>query len=754
MLEKHLIKIVEELSLQPRQVAATAVLLEEGGTIPFIARYRKERTGGLDEVQITQVRDRMQELEELDKRRESIVGSLTERNLLTEELKVRIEAAQNLSTLEDLYLPFRPKKRTRATIAKERGLEPLADILWEQNLETDPDKEAAGFVDAAKEVPDVATALAGARDIIAERINDSAEARAALRELYLNKAVLKSKVVFEKESEAAKFKDYFDWSEPVANCPSHRFLAIRRGESEGLLFSRITPSEEEALAALDHLFVKGSYPSAAQVRLASQDCFKRLLGFAMEGEARVFYKKKADEEAIRVFAENLRELLLASPLGQKSVLALDPGFRTGCKLVALDAQGKLLMHEVIYPEKSTRERAEAAEVIKSVVNRFKIEAIAIGNGTASRETESFVRALGLPSSIVIVVVNESGASIYSASDVAREEFPDLDLTVRGSISIGRRLMDPLAELVKIDPKSIGVGQYQHDVDQSALKRSLDDVVISCVNHVGVELNTASTNLLAYVSGLNSRTAQNIVQFRNQNGAFQSREDLLKVPGLGPKAFEQAAGFLRIRNGKHPLDASAVHPERYPVVDRMAQDLGCSVSDLSANPSRAAAIKLDKYITPEVGLPTLQDIIKELAKPGRDPRKQFEVFSFSDEAMKIEDLKPGMKLPGIVTNVAAFGAFIDIGVHQDGLAHISQLSDQFVKAPSDVLKVGQKVMATVLEVDRERKRISLSLKTNPEIGAAPRQRDNSGGGGRNFQNRPQQKAAPQVDWFTAAMNRKN
>ena len=754
MLEKHLIKIVEELSLQPRQVAATAVLLEEGGTIPFIARYRKERTGGLDEVQISQVRDRMQELEELDKRRESIVGSLTERNLLTEELQVRIEAAQNLSTLEDLYLPFRPKKRTRATIAKERGLEPLADILWEQQLETDPDKEAAVFVDAAKEVPDVATALAGARDIIAERINDSAEARAALRELYLNKAVLKSKVVFEKESEAAKFKDYFDWSEPVANCPSHRFLAIRRGESEGLLFSRITPSEEEALAALDHLFVKGSYPSAAQVRLASQDCFKRLLGFAMEGEARVFYKKKADEEAIRVFAENLRELLLASPLGQKSVLALDPGFRTGCKLVALDAQGKLLMHEVIYPEKSARERAEAAEVIKSVVNRFKIEAIAIGNGTASRETESFVRALGLPSSIVIVVVNESGASIYSASDVAREEFPDLDLTVRGSISIGRRLMDPLAELVKIDPKSIGVGQYQHDVDQSALKRSLDDVVISCVNHVGVELNTASTNLLAYVSGLNSRTAQNIVQFRNQNGAFQSREDLLKVPGLGPKAFEQAAGFLRIRNGKQPLDASGVHPERYPVVDRMAQDLGCSVSDLSANPSRAAAIKLDKYITPEVGLPTLQDIIKELAKPGRDPRKQFEVFSFSDEAMKIEDLKPGMKLPGIVTNVAAFGAFIDIGVHQDGLAHISQLSDQFVKAPSDVLKVGQKVMATVLEVDRERKRISLSLKTNPEIGAAPRQRDNSGGGGRNFQNRPQQKAAPQVDWFTAAMNRKN
>jgi uncharacterized protein len=758
MLEKHLIQIVEELQLQPRQVAATAVLLEEGGTVPFIARYRKERTGGLDEVQIANVRDRIQELEELDKRRESILGSLTERKLLTEELQARINAAATLATLEDLYLPFRPKKRTRATIAKERGLEPLAEILFAQALVTDPEKEAAAFVSAEKEVPDVTAALAGARDIIAEIINDSAEARAALRSLYLNKGVLKSKVVFEKEIEAAKFKDYFDWSEPVADCPSHRFLAIRRGESEGLLFSRITPPEEEPLATLDHLFVKGSYPAAAQVRLAAHDCFKRLLGFAMEGEARLFYKKKADEEAIRVFADNLRELLLSSPLGQKSVLALDPGFRTGCKLVALDAQGKLLMHEVVYPEKSPRERAEAAEVIKSVVNRCKIEAIAIGNGTASRETETFVRALGLPPSVMIVVVNEAGASIYSASDVAREEFPDLDLTVRGSISIGRRLMDPLAELVKIDPKSIGVGQYQHDVDQAALKRSLDDTVVSCVNHVGVELNTASTNLLAYVSGLNSRTALNIVQHRNQNGPFKSREELLKVAGLGPKAFEQAAGFLRIRNGLHPLDASAVHPERYPIVDRMAQDLGCSVPELLQNPARRASIKLEKYVTPEVGLPTLQDIVNEIAKPGRDPRKQFEAFAFSDEAVKIQDLKPGMKLPGIVTNVAAFGAFIDVGVHQDGLAHISQLSDQFVKAPSDVVKVGQKVMATVLELDLDRKRISLSLKTNPEIGAAPRGRESgtSGGGGKNFSSaRPQQqKSAPQVDWFTAAMNRKN
>lgn len=755
MLEKHLLQIVQELSLQPRQVAATAVLLEEGATVPFIARYRKERTGELDEVQITNIRDRMQELEELDKRRESILSSLEERKLLTEELKVKIDAAKNLSTLEDLYLPFRPKKRTRATMAKEKGLEPLAEILWEQNANTDPEAEAGPFVSTEKEVPDTAAALAGARDILAERMNDSAEARAALRDLYLNKATLKSKLVFEKEKDAAKFKDYFDWSEPVAQCPSHRFLAIRRGETEGLLFSRITPQEEEALAVLDHLFVKGSHAAAQQVRLAAHDCFKRLLGFAMEGEARVFYKKKADEEAIRVFAENLRELLLASPLGQKITLALDPGFRTGCKLVVLDPQGKLLMNEVIYPEKGARDRAEAAEVIKSVVSRFKIEAIAIGNGTASRETESFIRALGLPAAIPVVVVSESGASIYSASEVAREEFPNLDLTVRGAISIGRRLMDPLAELVKIDPKSIGVGQYQHDVDQSALKRSLDDTVVSCVNHVGVELNTASANLLGYVSGLNSRTAQGIVEFRNQNGPFKSRNELLKVPGLGPKAYEQSAGFLRIRNGAHPLDSSAVHPERYDLVDKMAADLGCSVGELLQNPARRTAIKAEKYITPEVGLPTLQDILKELAKPGRDPRKQFEVFSFSDEAMKIEDLKPGMKLPGIVTNVAAFGAFIDVGVHQDGLAHISQLSDQFVKNPSDVVKVGQKVNATVLEVDFERKRISLSLKTNPELGAQSRGPRDSSGGSRNFQNRPApRQQAPQVDWFTAAMNKKN
>lgn len=751
MLEKHIPILAAELSLNARQVAATAVLLEEGATVPFIARYRKERTGGLDEVQIASIRDRLQQMEELDKRRESILSSLAERNLLAAGLKEKIEAAATLSALEDLYLPFRPKKRTRATIAKEKGLEPLAETLWAQSPQTDPEAEALPFVSAEKEVPDTAAALAGARDILAERISDSAEAREALRRLYREKGILKSKVVSEKESEAGKFKDYFDWSEPVAKCPSHRFLAIRRGETEGMLFSRIVPPEDEALAELDRLFVHGPHPAAAQVRLAAHDSYKRLLGFAMEGEARIFFKKQADEEAIRVFAENLRELLLASPLGQKTVLALDPGFRTGCKLAVLDPQGTLLMHEVVYPEKGARDRAEAAEAVKSIAARHKVEAIAIGNGTASRETEAFIRSLGLPASIAIVVVSESGASVYSASEAAREEFPNLDLTVRGAISIGRRLMDPLAELVKIDPKSIGVGQYQHDVDQPALKRSLDDTVVSCVNHVGVELNTASAHLLAYVSGLNSRSAKGIVDFRATRGPFKSREELLQVPGLGPKAYEQAAGFLRIRDGAHPLDASAVHPERYPLVDRMAADLGCSVGELLRDPARRSAIKPEKYAAAEVGLPTLQDILKELAKPGRDPRKQFEAFSFSEQAMKIQDLKPGMKLPGIVTNVAAFGAFIDVGVHQDGLAHISQLSDQFVKNPADVVKVGQKVNATVLEVDLDRKRIALSLKTNPQPGPKPAPGQPRPAPGQR-QTRPS--PAPATDWFTAALNRKN
>lgn len=756
MIEHHVLKITSELKLQPRQVAATAVLLEEGATVPFIARYRKERTGELDEVQITAIRDRLEQLGELDKRREAILSSLGERNLLTDELKQKISAVETLTTLEDIYLPFRPKKRTRAIIARERGLEPLADLIWEQNASLDPVAEAAAFVDATKEVPDAEAALAGARDIIAERINDDATARAELRQLYLTKGIIKSKLISGKEEEGAKFKDYFDWSEPASASPSHRILAIRRGEAEGFLFSRLTPPEEDALTILSRLFVKGSSPAAKQVLLAVQDCYKRLLGFAMEGEARLFFKKKADEEAIRVFADNLRELLLASPLGQKVVLAIDPGFRTGCKLVLLDKQGKLLANEVVYPEKSASERMEAGQAIISIVKKCGVEAIAIGNGTASRETETFVRKLSLPSSVQIVVVNESGASIYSASEIAREEFPNHDITVRGAVSIGRRLMDPLAELVKLDPKSIGVGQYQHDVDQSALKRSLDDIVISCVNNVGVELNTASKNLLSYVSGLNSRVAAGIVEHRDKNGAFKSRRELLTLSGLGPKAFEQAAGFLRIRGGEHPLDSSAVHPERYPLVDKMAADLGCSVEDLMRDPAKRARIDLKKYVTEDVGLPTLNDILQELAKPGRDPRQQFEAFSFDEGVQKMEDLKPGMKLPGIVTNVTAFGAFVDIGVHQDGLIHISQMSDQFVKSAADVLKVGQRVTATVTEIDLPRKRIALSLKSKPELGAARKPGERSNEGGSRDVKRHSGGSQPfgQVDWFTAAQNKKN
>jgi uncharacterized protein len=768
VIEKHLVQITNELGLQARQVAATAVLLEEGATVPFIARYRKERTGELDEVKITAIRDRLEQLEVLDKRRESILASLEERKLLTEELRIKVETAATLNSLEDIYLPFKPRKRTRATIAKELGLEPLSEILWAQDPSTDPEALAAPYVgnsvtvDAKTSTVDsVAAVLAGARDILAERINDDATARAQLRSLYLNKGVIKSTLISGKEEEGAKFKDYFDWSEPAATAPSHRILAMRRGETEGFLYFRLTPPESEALGTLYSLFVRGNSKASDQVKLACDDCLKRLLGFAMEVEARGFYKKKADEEAIRVFADNLRELLLASPLGQKITLGIDPGFRTGCKVVLLDRQGKLLANEVIYPGRSRGEELEAAEAILNMVRLHKVEAIAIGNGTASRETETFVKKLKLPSSIQIVVVSESGASIYSASEIAREEFPDLDLTVRGAVSIGRRLMDPLAELVKLDPKSIGVGQYQHDVDQAALKRSLDDVVISCVNKVGVELNTASRHLLAYVSGLNSRTAASLVTHRDTNGPFKSRAELLKISGLGPKAFEQAAGFLRIRGGAHPLDASSVHPERYELVDRMASDLGCTVQDLLRDPAKRAAIKLDRYVTPEVGLPTLKDIVAELAKPGRDPREQFEAFSFADGVEKMEDLQPGMKLPGIVTNVTAFGAFVDIGVHQDGLVHISQISDDFVKNPAEFLKVGQKVQTTVMEVDLPRKRIALSLKTKVDL--TPRDPKGSPSGDRRGQGRGEDlsrymrndsgKPGTGGDWFSQAQQRK-
>jgi len=767
MIEKHIVQITGELGLQPRQVAATAVLLEEGATVPFIARYRKERTGELDEVKITAIRDRLEQLEVLDKRRESILSSLEERKLLTEELRAKVESASTINSLEDIYLPFKPRKRTRATIARELGLEPLAEILWAQDPTTDPEALATPHVgnsvtvDAkTSTVANVAEVLAGARDILAERINDDATARARLRSLYLEKGVIKSTLVSGKEEEGAKFKDYFEWSEPAATAPSHRILAMRRGESEGFLYTRLTPPETEALGTLYQLFVRGSSPAAEQVRLACDDCLKRLLGFAMEVEARGFYKKRADEEAIRVFAENLRELLLASPLGQKVTLGIDPGFRTGCKVVLLDRQGKLLANEVIYPGRSRGEEVEAAEAILNMVRLHKVEAIAIGNGTASRETEAFVKKLKLPASIQIVVVSESGASIYSASEVAREEFPNHDVTVRGAVSIGRRLMDPLAELVKLDPKSIGVGQYQHDVDQAALKRTLDDVVVSCVNKVGVELNTASRHLLAYVSGLNARTAASIVSHRDASGPFKSRQELLKVGGLGPKAFEQAAGFLRIRGGAHPLDASAVHPERYALVDGMAADLGCTVNDLLKDPAKRSAIKPENYVTPDVGLPTLKDIIAELSKPGRDPRDQFEAFSFADGVDKMEDLQPGMKLPGIVTNVTAFGAFVDIGVHQDGLVHISQISDDFVKNPAEFLKVGQKVQTTVMEVDLGRKRIALSLKTKVDL--TPRDSKGSPGGDRGgrredhsryMRNDSGKPGTGGGDWFSMAQQKK-
>ncbi len=712
MNEAHIQKIAGELKVQPRQVLATAKLFAEGATVPFIARYRKEVTGSLDEVAITTIRERLLSLAEFDQRRQSILKSLEERNLLTDNLKADIDAADNLTRLEDIYQPFRPKRRTRAMIAKEQGLEPLADLLFQQQSTIDPLAEATKFVSLEKGVADANAALAGARDILAERVSDDPTARTRLRQLYWSEGTIKSKVLFDKQEAGAKFKDYFDWSEPVSKVPSHRLLAIRRGEAEGFLMMRIAVEENSALALVEPLFVTGRGAAAEQVRLAVQDGYKRLLGSAIEVELRLETKKRADAEAIRVFADNLRELLLAPPLGSKNVLAIDPGFRTGCKVVVLDRQGKLLHNDVIYPTaSSTTGIREAGEAILSMVKKYQIEAIAIGNGTASRETEAFVKLLKL--TMPIVMVNESGASIYSASEVAREEFPDHDLTVRGAVSIGRRLMDPLAELVKLDAKSIGVGQYQHDVDQSALKHSLDDMVVSCVNGVGVELNTASKQLLAYVSGLGPALAANIVAYRNENGPFKSRAELRKVPRLGEKAFEQAAGFLRIRNGAYPLDASAVHPESYEIVDLMAQDLNCSVNDLLRNAGLRQKLQLPKYVTEVVGLPTLTNILTELAKPGRDPRQKFEVFSFQTGIEKMEDLKPGMKLPGIVTNVTAFGAFVDIGVHQDGLVHVSQLSDRFIKDPAEVVKVSQKVTVTVTEVDLPRKRIALSMKAAPD-----------------------------------------
>ncbi len=712
MPESHNTRIATELKISASQVRATATLLSEGGTVPFIARYRKERTGSLDEVAITAIRDRLTQLAELDKRREAILSSLEERDLLTDKLRISVEEALALTALEDIYRPYRPKRRTRAMIAREKGLEPLAKLIFSQDPAIDPRDEARASIDAGKGVESSEAALAGARDIIAEWVNEDAAARGDMRVLFVKKGTITSKAIKAKEVEGAKYRDYFDSQESVTKAPSHRILAMFRGEQEGILKLTLRPREEEALARLHRRFIDGRSPASEEMTLAIDDSYKRLLAPSLETEIRNLAKEHADIEAIRVFAQNLRELLMASPLGQKAVLAIDPGYRTGCKVVCLDRQGKLLHNTVIYPTQSEKKAEEAKKSILDRVERFSIEAIAIGNGTASRETEEFVRKLDLKKRIPIVLVNESGASIYSASQIARDEFPDYDITVRGAVSIGRRLMDPLAELVKIDPKSIGVGQYQHDVDQGRLKQSLHDVVESCVNRVGVEVNTASVPLLTTVSGLGSTLARNIVEFRNQNGPFLSRNDLKKVPRLGPKAFEQAAGFLRIRNDKNPLDASAVHPESYQVVERMANDLDCSIHDLMQHEDLRKQIDLDRYTTDTIGLPTLTDILVELAKPGRDPRDRFEVFAFADGVHTLDDLLPGMTLPGIVTNVTNFGAFVDIGVHQDGLVHVSQLADRFVKDPSEVVKVQQQVMVTVLEVDKSRKRISLSMRKKP------------------------------------------
>ena len=714
MTESHCVLIADELGIMIQQAKAVESLFNESATIPFIARYRKECTGSLDEVVIAKIRDRLTQLTALDNRQEAILKSLEERDLLTNELRNSIESAGNMTALEDIYLPYRPKRHTRVMAAREKGLEPLAIMLFAQETTTDPLKEAINFVSEEKGVESVEDALAGARDIIAEWANENAEARKPMRRLFYQEGILQSNLVKGKESEGIKYSNYFDWHEPVTKVPGHRVLAMFRGEKEGYLKVTIRPPEEKALELLRRCFVKATGAASEQVNMAVEDSYQRLLAPSMETDTRHSIKEQADAEALSVFAHNLREILMSPPMGQKAVLAIDPGYRTGCKVVCLDWQGKLLHHTIIYLEQSSLRTKEATKTILDLIERFDIEAIAIGNGTASRETETFIRGLGLPGEIPVVMVNESGASVYSASETAREEFPDEDVTVRGAISIGRRLMDPLAELVKINPKSIGVGQYQHDVDKGKLKTGLDDVVMSCVNEVGVEVNTASKQLLAYVSGLGPTLAKNMVAHRNQHGPFQSREEIRKVHRLGPKAFELAAGFLRIHGAENPLDASGVHPESYHLAQRMAVDLACSVSDLIQRKELRHRINPDLYVGEGVGLPTINDIIAELVKPGRDPRTNFEVFAFAAGITTIDQLTPGMKLPGIITNVTNFGAFVDIGVHQDGLVHISELSDRFVKNPADIVRVNQKINVTVMSVDKERNRISLSMRKDPHI----------------------------------------
>ncbi len=710
MIESKLhLQIANLLNLNTKDVTATIDLIDEGATVPFISRYRKEATGSLDEVQVAKIRDEIERLRQLEDRRDFILKSIDSQNKLSDELKKLIFEAETLSKLEDLYLPYKPKRRTKATIAKEKGLDSLAHFILEQKNNF-IFEEAEKFISIEKGVHSVIDALDGARDIIAEIISENALVRESIRDLFKKTANIKSKVIKGKEDVGEKFNDYFEWEEKLMSCPSHRLLAMRRGEKEDVLILDLVVDNDEALSLIEKKIITTRGEAANQLKESIIDGYKRLLNPSIEAEMRLHTKQIAEEKSILVFADNLRELLLASPLGEKAILGIDPGFRSGCKVVALNKQGKLLQEAVIYPHEPQKQKNEAEMIVLAFCQKHQIEAIAIGNGTASRETEQFIRNIDiLPKEISVIVVSEAGASVYSASDVAREEFSDYDLTVRGAVSIARRLADPLAELVKIDPKAIGVGQYQHDVDQTLLKNKLDEVVGSCVNAVGVELNTASKQLLSYVSGIGPNLAQNIVDYRNENGPFKSRKELLKVPRMGEKVFELAAGFLRVRDGIHPLDKSAVHPESYYIVETMAKDVNASIIDLIENKELRSKIKPANYVTELIGLPTLKDIIIELDKPGRDPRKSFEIFSFDESVHNINDLREGMRLPGIVTNVTNFGAFVDIGVHQDGLVHISQLAENFIDDPNKVVKVGQKVWVNVSEIDVKRKRIALSMK---------------------------------------------
>lgn len=706
------IAISEELKIRTDQVESTVKLLVEGSTIPFISRYRKEATGSLDEVQITNIRDRWQQMVELEKRRATILETIKSQGKLTDVLAASIRQAQTISVLEDIYLPYRPKRRTKATVAKEKGLEPLAAKIYEQS-DFSLEDEAMNYLSEDKGVMSIQDALDGARDIIAEWINEDADVRSKLRHCFLESGIISSKVVRGKQEEGQKYQDYFEWQQIAKTAPSHRILATRRGEKEEILMLKIEPPPEEALAILENVCVTNTTAASREVSLAVKDSYKRLLAPSLETEIRMELKNRADRDAIAVFQDNLQELLMAPPLGSKRIMAIDPGMRTGSKIVCLDEHGKLLTNDTVYLFGSAQEKSQALVKLKKLTDQYQTEIIAIGNGTGSRETEAFCRQLTFDKPVPIILVNESGASIYSASEIAREEFPDHDVTVRGAISIGRRLMDPLAELVKIDAKSIGVGQYQHDVDQNLLKQCLDDTVVSCVNKIGVEVNFASQPLLMYVSGLGPALAKSIVHHRETKGPFKNRLELKNVSGLGEKAFEQCAGFLRITDGDHPLDQSSVHPESYPIVQRILDDLGCDIKTLMTDKNMQKQIDLKKYVTDEIGLPTLRDIKAEIEKPGRDPREAFELFAYKDGIETIDDLTVGMKLPGVVTNVTAFGAFVDVGVHQDGLVHISQLADKFVSNPSDVVKVHQKVQVTVMEVDSKRNRIALSMRKNPK-----------------------------------------